>query len=63
LLDPKQPLLSSCLPPKLAAATPLREVAVRPAQLASAALAAPAQKEIAVAAPAGTTINITIKVG
>jgi len=62
LLDPKQPLLPSCLPPKLAAATPLR----MPAQLApmaGAALAAPAQKEIAVTAPAGTTINITIKVG
>jgi Lipase (class 3) len=50
LLDPKQPLLPACLPPKVAAAAPLRA-------------AAPAEKEIAIAAPAGTTINITIKVG
>ncbi|HLN38207.1 MAG TPA: lipase family protein [Xanthobacteraceae bacterium] len=50
LLDPKQPLLPACLPPKVAVATPLR-------------VAAPAEKEIAIAAPAGTTINITIKVG
>ncbi len=62
LLDPKQPLLPACLPPKVAAATPLR-VAAQPAQLAGAASAAPVEKEIAIAAPAGTTINITIKVG
>ena len=43
----------------------LRAPAVRQA-LTTAALAAPTapgQKEIAVTAPAGTTINITIKVG
>jgi hypothetical protein len=64
LLDPKQPLLKSCVwPPKVAAvaAAPLRAQA-RPALAAAASAAAPA-KEIEIAAPAGTTINITIKVG
>jgi len=65
LLNPQLPLLSQCVPPpRLLAATPLRAPAL-PA-LRAAALAAPpapAQKEIAVTAPAGTTINITIKVG
>jgi Lipase (class 3) len=79
LLDPKQPLLKSCLPPQLAVAlggpvvqrtgADLRAPAVRPAlqpaamAAALAAPAAPAPKDIAVTAPAGTTINITIKVG
>jgi hypothetical protein len=54
LLDPSQPLLQECkplsvqAPPRLAAAT---------------ALPRPADKEVTIAAPAGTTINITIKVG
>jgi Lipase (class 3) len=65
LLNPKLPLLSQCvLPPRLLAATPLRAPAL-PASMAAALAAppAPAQKEITVAAPSGTTINITIKVG
>lgn len=61
LLDPKQPLLPACLPPKVAAAAPLR-AQTRPARVA-AALTASADQDIAVTAPAGTTINITIKVG
>ena len=63
LLDPKQPLLRSCVwpPPKVAAAAPLR-AQTRPARVA-AALTASADQDIAIAAPAGTTINITIKVG
>jgi hypothetical protein len=56
-LDPKQPLKSCCVrPPSVA----------RTAQLRSrAALSAPTQKEIALSAQheAGTTINITIKIG
>jgi Lipase (class 3) len=65
LLNPQLPLLSQCVPPpRLLAATPLRAPTL-PAPAAAALVAAPAppQKEIAVAAPAGTTINITIKVG
>ena len=64
LLDPKQPLLPSCVwPPKMvvAAGAPLR-AQVRPAR-GAAALTASADQDIAIAAPAGTTINITIKVG
>ena len=64
LLDPKQPLLPACVwPPKVAAvaAAPLR-ARVRPA-LATAALAAAPAKDVEIAAPAGTTVNITIKVG
>ena len=62
LLDPKQPLLRSCVwpPPKVAAAAPLR-AQTRPAHVA-AAMTASADQDIAVAAPAGTTIHITIKV-
>ena len=62
LLDPKQPLLPACLPPKLAAAAPLRAAAL-PRLGAGLVTAAPAEKEVTVTAPAGTTINITIKVG
>jgi hypothetical protein len=63
LLDPKQPLLRSCVwpPPKVAAAAPLR-AQTRPARVA-AALTASADQDIAIAAPSGTMINITIKVG
>jgi hypothetical protein len=64
LLDPKQPLLPSCVwPPKMVAAAgaPLR-AQTRSARVA-AALTASADQDIAIAAPAGTTINITIKVG
>jgi hypothetical protein len=62
LLDPKQPLLKSCVwPPKVAAAAPLR-AQTRPAR-GAAALTASTDQDIAIAAPAGTTINITIKVG
>jgi hypothetical protein len=82
LLDPKQPLLASCvwppLPPAVtvtalarpAATTPLREsqraaiaaMAAPAAAVSAAAAAAPAEKDIALTAPGGTTINITIKV-
>jgi Lipase (class 3) len=64
LLDPKQPLLKSCVwPPKVAAAAAASlRARVRPA-LAAAALAAAPAKDVEIAAPAGTTINITIKVG
>ncbi len=64
LLDPTQPLSSSCswsAPRTAAAAAPLR-AALRPSLRAPASSLA-SEKEIAVAAPAGTTINITIKVG
>jgi len=63
LLDPKQPLLRSCVwpPPKVAAAVPLRAQA-RPARVTAAPTAAAGQ-EVTIAAPAGTTVNITIKVG
>jgi hypothetical protein len=57
LLDSNQPLLKECQP---------LLVRKRPAPLAvTTALPHPADKEIAIAAPAqqGTTINITIKVG
>jgi hypothetical protein len=65
LLNPQLPLLSQCvLAPRLLAATSLRAPAL-PAPRAAALAVPPAQpqKEIAVAASAGTTINITIKVG
>src|SRR5580693_1924086 len=64
LLDPKQPLLKSCVwPPKVAAvaSAPLR-AQTRPARVAAAPTASAGQ-DIAIVAPAGTTINITIKVG
>jgi Lipase (class 3) len=64
LLDPKQPLLKSCVwPPKVAAvaAAPLR-AQTRPARVAAAPMASAGQ-DIEIVAPAGTTINITIKVG
>ena len=73
LLDPTQPLLSSCAwPPQppataVAAAAPLRAPATTPLRasmsLAPAGVAPPAEKEIALTVPAGTTINITIKIG
>ena len=65
LLNPQLPLLSQCVPPpRLVAGTPLRAPAPpAPRAAALAAPPAPPQKEIAVAASAGTTINITIKVG
>ena len=64
LLDPKQPLLPACVwPPKVAAAAAASlRGQVRPARVAAALAAVPA-KDVEIAAPAGTTINITIKVG
>jgi triacylglycerol lipase len=63
LLDPKQPLLPACVwPPKVAAAAAASLRAPAGPAPAAAMVAAPG-KEIAVAAPAGATINITIKVG
>jgi hypothetical protein len=63
LLDPKQPLLPACVwPPKVAAAAAASLRAPAGPAPAAAMIAAPG-KEIAVAAPAGATINITIKVG
>lgn len=77
LLDPTQPLSSSCtwsmaktaaaaMPAAAAAAAAAAAVpsraALRPS-LRAPALPPPSEKEIAVTAPAGTTINITIKVG
>lgn len=50
----------SCYYPPVPAPTALR---ARKRRAAAAALPAPAAKEVAVTAPAGTTINITIKVG
>jgi triacylglycerol lipase len=69
LIDPNQPLLASCVwpqPAALAATAARRASATTPlrASMSMAAAGAPAaEKDIALTAPAGTTINITIKVG
>jgi hypothetical protein len=62
LLDPKLPPLPGCVSVS-AKKRPLVLGTRKPPTPAARALAVPAEKEIAVAAPAGTTINITIKVG
>jgi pimeloyl-ACP methyl ester carboxylesterase len=64
LLDPSQPLSSSCAwsTAKTAAAAPPLPAKVR-RMLRAPALPSAAEKEVGIAAPAGTTINITIKVG
>jgi hypothetical protein len=64
LIDPNQPLLASCVwsaAEMAVAAAPSRATA--PQTLRPPALASAAERDIAVTAPAGTTINITIKVG
>jgi triacylglycerol lipase len=79
LLDTSQPLLPSCVWPPLqpavaaavlssrpAATTPLREsmrAALAAAAPAAVAASAPAENDMTLTVPAGTTINITIKVG
>lgn len=63
LLDQNQPLSSGCAwsTAKTAAAPPLPAKVRR--MLRAPALPSAAEKEVEIAAPAGTTINITIKVG
>lgn len=64
LLDPSQPLSSGCVwsTAKTAAAAPPLPAKVR-RMLRAPALPSAAEKEVRIAAPAGSTINITIKVG
>jgi len=64
LLDPTQPLSSGCVwpQPKTAAAAAALRARTGP-PLRAPALPSAVGKELAITAPAGTTINITIKVG
>jgi pimeloyl-ACP methyl ester carboxylesterase len=62
LLDPSQPLSSGCAWSTAKTAAPPLPANVR-RMLRAPALPSAAEKEIAIAAPAGTSINITIKVG
>jgi hypothetical protein len=61
LLDPKLPPLPGCI--SVSAKKRPLVLGARKPPTPAARLPAPVEKEIAVAAPTGTTINITIKVG
>jgi pimeloyl-ACP methyl ester carboxylesterase len=62
LLDPSQPLSSGCAWSTAKMAAPQLPAKVR-RMLRAPALPSAAEKEVGITAPAGTTINITIKVG